>query len=200
MINKFTQIFQPTNTIIVPTKIVKEYQNKIPKELMDIWMKFGFGKFGKGIIELVNPKDYEGILWQWIGEKHKHIVPIAISSLGHLFYYVKWRENESKDYNDEIRFIDPTSNQFIVVCWSGKEFFTEFYENEYDLEDTLFNDFFNYGLEKKGELKIGEIYPFKEFKEYEIYEYENIGDICSAIEYHKKLLMNFEGEELELLS
>ncbi len=216
MQSEFIKLFEPTENVAVSPETIEKYKSKVPKELVAIWEKYGLGKFGKGMIELINPQDYEEILSQWFGKKEDNIVPIAISSFDHLIYYVRNKVPDDsplaedrvpgEDYVESINFINPYINEYQVICYYAKGFFDDFFTCENEREDWLQEEYFKYAYEQVGKLKIGEIYSldFKKIskkKAHQLYDKKNIcSDVFSAIEIHKELLKRFKNDEIEFFS
>jgi hypothetical protein len=196
MDSKFEDLLKPYTNVKVPNEIINEFNGKIPSSLIKLWTNFGFGKYGQGIIELVNPKKYEEIFWNWINEKPENCVPFAISAFGDLFYYVRYESGE-----DEIRLINPNRNEYETICYSGEGFFSDFFQSEFEREDWLFESVFKKAIKKLGPLKIEEVYSFKNIsKKANIYKLNNIDNISLSIQCHNKLLKHYEGKDIELYS
>lgn len=83
----------------VPTEVYHKYENKLPKQVLEVWEKYGFGSVLNGYLKIVNPDDYESlvsetylrnsnttvlfvtamgdvILWDDAGEDEKYIVQV----------------------------------------------------------------------------------------------------------------------------
>lgn len=87
MLQKFKTYYQPSpNCIPASEEIIKQYQGKVPSLLIEIWKTTGLGKYNDGIIELINPQDFESNLWTWLGREVENYVPFAITGFGELFY------------------------------------------------------------------------------------------------------------------
>lgn len=43
-------------------KFVARYQDRVPAELLEIWVNYGFGIFCEGYLKVVNPEDYADLL------------------------------------------------------------------------------------------------------------------------------------------
>lgn len=92
---KFKEAFKiEENTIPVSRNILEEYREKVPHLLINLWKSDGFGKYNNGLIEIVNPNDFESILWTYLGKKVENYVPFAISGFGELFYYRRLTETD----------------------------------------------------------------------------------------------------------
>jgi hypothetical protein len=87
------------NCTVAPDTLIDKYSAKLPAYLIDLWKSSGLGKYRDGLIELINPEDYEEVLHTWLGKATPNYVPFAISAFGELFYYRKFTET------DEIEFV-----------------------------------------------------------------------------------------------
>ena len=92
---KFKAIFKvQENAIQVSESTIEEYRGKVPQLLIDFWKSGGFGNYNNGLIEIIDPKDFEPVLWTWLGREVENYVPFAISGFGELFYYRKLTETD----------------------------------------------------------------------------------------------------------
>ena len=46
----------------VSNETIEKYKNKVPKELIEVWQKYGFGSLLNGYLKIVNPEDYKEVL------------------------------------------------------------------------------------------------------------------------------------------
>ena len=46
----------------VSNETIEKYKNKVPKELIEVWRKYGFGSLLNGYLKIVNPEDYKEVL------------------------------------------------------------------------------------------------------------------------------------------
>ena len=46
----------------VPEELIKEYEDKLPCEVIAFWKEFGFGAFYNGYLKSINPNDYKELL------------------------------------------------------------------------------------------------------------------------------------------
>jgi hypothetical protein len=80
MLENFKTTYQPSSDCKAASEeIIKQYENKVPESLIEIWKTSGFGKYNDGLIEFVNPTDFEDNLWTWLGREVPHYIPFAIS-------------------------------------------------------------------------------------------------------------------------
>ena len=135
------------DTLLVSESIIREYEVKVPEYLIDLWKSNGFGKYHDGLIELVNPKDFEPSLWTWLGGEAENYVPFAISGFGELFYYRKLTETD-----EDVCMIDIQYRKIETVVWSLESFFKDFLTNEEDREEWLRETLFKKAIAEQGDL------------------------------------------------
>ncbi len=135
------------------TEIINQYKTIIPDDLIEIWQTTGFGKYNDGLIELINPNDFDAVLCTCLGKKVDNYVPIAITAFGELFYYRKLTEED-----EDVCMIDIQYRKIETLVWSLRAFFEDFLTNETDRKEWLREDLFKEGLTKLGTLNANEIY------------------------------------------
>lgn len=156
MIENFKAQYQAeAGNTIASDELIHEYKDKVPDLLIDIWKTTGLGKYNSGIIELVNPKDYEPNLWTWLGREVPNYVPIAITGFGELMYYRKLTET-----NEDVCFIDIQYRRIETVEWSLESFFEGFLIDEEIKESWLREELFNQAIAKHGKLQRSEVFTF----------------------------------------
>ena len=67
----------------------KEYGEKIPNELLDVWKKYGFGQILDGYIRIINPQEYVDVLKDSYG-KGNSAIPIMTTAFGDI---ITWEDN-----------------------------------------------------------------------------------------------------------
>ena len=186
----FSSTFEASSDCIkVSEDLLSVYTPKIPNSLLDIWRNSGFGKYGNGIIELINPKEYESLLWTSIGKKADNYVPFAISAFGELFYYRKLTEND-----EDICYFDIQFKEIVNLTWSADDFFTDFFADGSMQEEWLRLSRFNTAVKDLGILKTNEIYTFIPYFALGGSEESSTLKIGNAIVYID-LLLQFYGIE-----
>lgn len=119
-INKFS-VDQAGNTVSPET--VKKYQAYLPEALLELWQNHGFGFYGNGLLQIINPELYQDELWSWLMKDQPDMtrLPIAISAFGLVFYY----RLLSEDGDEDVSFIDPHNSDIVVTAWSLTDFFND---------------------------------------------------------------------------
>lgn len=58
-IDKFP-VDQVGNTVNI--EIIKKYQSYLPEALLELWREHGFGFYGNGLIQIIDPERYQDVL------------------------------------------------------------------------------------------------------------------------------------------
>jgi hypothetical protein len=137
---------------------VARYENHLPGSLLELWEKVGFGHYGDGLIQIVDPDIYRDTLWGWLMREEEDMSrpPIAISAFGDMFYYRKLSEKGDED----VAFIDPHTSESDVTVWSLEDFFNEWCCDEEIMSDFLEEGMFREAVSTKGELEHDEVFMF----------------------------------------
>ena len=66
---------------IVDEDVILKYKDKLPKELIETWKKYGFGSFLNDYLKVINPDDFLDILERsYI--RYEQAIPIFTTLLG----------------------------------------------------------------------------------------------------------------------
>ncbi|MBP3039577.1 DUF1851 domain-containing protein [Bacillaceae bacterium Marseille-Q3522] len=154
---KFLKTFPPESDCIHLGKAITEKYKKIaPQVLLDFWQNQGTGKYGNGIIELINPEEYRSTLETWLGKEVPNYVPLALSAFGHFFYFRKLTEKE-----EDVCVIDPHYRLTHVCSLRMETFFNDYLTDEGLKNHELMKQLFNKAIDKLGSLERGEIFYFE---------------------------------------
>lgn len=152
---KFRETFKVGNTTPVPHNILEEYREKVPQILIELWESDGLGKYNNGLIETINPRDFEPVLWTWLGKEVENYVPFAISGFGELFYYRKLTETD-----EDVCIIDIQYRRIQTLTWDFDSFFEDFLTNEKNREMWLRESLFKEAIADQGVLTKDEVFTF----------------------------------------
>jgi hypothetical protein len=156
MLENFKTTYQPSSDCKAASEeIIKQYENKVPESLIEIWKTSGFGKYNDGLIEFVNPTDFEDNLWTWLGREVPHYIPFAISGFGELFYYRKLTEEE-----EDVCMIDIQYRKIETLVWSMDDFLDDFITNIVERKMWLREDLFKEAITQNGKLEQYEVFTF----------------------------------------
>lgn len=50
----------------VSDDIIEKYKAHLPEALLELWKIHGFGFYGNGLIQIINPELYQSVLWDWL--------------------------------------------------------------------------------------------------------------------------------------
>ena len=152
-INTFLEQYKPDEKLKKPDEKILEFGKKsLPKEVIKLWTDYGFGNYGNGMIKIVDPRDYMGSFYKWIGKEDFNKIPIAITAFGDIFFYDRT--------NGTISFLDIHYRQIGLCTDTWQEFFDKFLANEENRLSVLREKLFNEALKKIGKLADNEIYMF----------------------------------------
>ena len=151
-INTFLEQYKPDEKLKKPDGKILEFSKKtLPKEIIKLWIDYGFGNYGNGMIKIVDPRDYMSSLYKWIGKEDFNKIPIVITAFGDIFFYDRT--------NSTISFLDIHYRQ-IDVCTKYQMFFDKFLVDEKIRLSILRENLFDEALKKLGKLADNEIYMF----------------------------------------
>ncbi|KIO76587.1 hypothetical protein TH53_14185 [Pedobacter lusitanus] len=154
-LTRFLEKYQPGDTEVVSEELVDKYAHILPASIITLWRTKGLGKYNDGLIEVINPDDFQDTLERTLGRKALNYVPIAISGFGDLFYYRKLTVTD-----EDVCLFDPHYNQVETCVWSLVDFFNGYLCDDDIIAEVLRKDLFNASLKKAGGLKKNEIYFF----------------------------------------
>ncbi|WP_211227930.1 T6SS immunity protein Tdi1 domain-containing protein [Spirochaeta cellobiosiphila] len=155
-LQKFVESYKPGDTLKADVEVINKYKEHLPECMTELWSSYGFGFYGEGIIQIINPDKYIDNLWGWLGQEENYgRVPVAISSFGIIFYY---RQLDS-DIHD-IAYIDPQTSATDVLSWDIESFFNQKILDEELRSVILDKDLNEKAQEKYGPLAIDEMYSF----------------------------------------
>lgn len=157
-LSQFIEVFKPSSNLTKGSKeLIADYKDYLPQCILELWSEHGFGTYGNGLIQIINPDLYKENLWGWLmTDEDLTRIPVAISAFGDIFYYRQLDDEGSED----IAYIDPHTSATGVLAWSAEEFF-----NEWCCDEEVISDFFRKEEVKdveqlKGSLTHDEIYYY----------------------------------------
>ena len=189
VMQKFLEIYKPSNNLVKPEqKFIDEAKKIVPKEIIDLWTKYGFGEYGNGIIKIVNPEEYMGILYEWLGKEDFTKIPLIVDAFGDIFYY-RYLGNGVND----ISVIDIHYGEIQVCAYSYQEFFGKYIINFKANDIYLRIQLYSEAINKCGKLAINEAYFFQPAIKTAGYEHINFvkkGDCKASQEFLFQLKLN----------
>ena len=153
---KLIKKFKPSDNLQKPDEEVLNFFRKIlPNEIIKIWEEYGFGKYGDGLIKIVNPRDYMNSLYAWLGRIDYTKIPIIVTAFGDIFYY----RNLEDDKND-VSLLDIHNRKITVCSYSYQEFLEEFIVDKKVIKNILRIDLYKKAIKKLGKLNYKDIFFF----------------------------------------
>lgn len=178
IIQKFLQRFAKNDASPVSEALIEKYRPIFPEILLEFWREHGFGVYGNGFIQLINPEKYRQITNMWLMRKDDGTrIPFALTAFGEIFY---WRilhnphsteENPAVEY--DVSFFNPNDSSTGMCTLTLEEFFDEYLQNDavadqfkmkyhadYEFSDTEDTSLFAKALKRLGVLPPDDIYIF----------------------------------------
>ncbi len=151
----FLEKYHPTHTDVAGEELVDRYAHILPSSVIDLWRTSGLGKYNDGLIEIINPDDFQDDLERTLGRKASNYVPVAISGFGELFYYRKLTATD-----EDVCLFDPHYKQIETCVWSLTDFFNGYLCDDNIITEVLRVDLFKAALKKIGALNKNEVFFF----------------------------------------
>jgi len=146
----FVNKFIPYDDLKKPTKkLIKQYKELLPKDIIDLWENYGFGSYGYGIVKLINPEKFILYLKMKAGIDCEGI-PFMLDAFGNLFYY---------DVDDSVKVMNVEYNMIDVVSYSYSDFIKRVTSDEF-IKIFLKKDAFDELLVRDKGIKYNEILIF----------------------------------------
>lgn len=130
-------------------EIISKYKDKIPEELMNIWIKYGFGTILNGYLKIINPDEYLKIIEQSYFRVNISI-PVMVTGFGDI---ITWEENKY------IRIIKYKSGSFKGIA-SGFDFFWDDINTEYFCNEFFELNKYNEAIEFHGHLEFDQCFGY----------------------------------------
>lgn len=155
-------MLQPTNSQI------KEFEGKLPQQLIEYWRLYGWSGFHNGLFWIVNPEEYVTAVDVWLEntsiENKREYYAIARTAFGRVFL---WNKNTGQNVT-----LVPLNSQIITSpanknVQSGddtialRSFLIGKDSKNLDIEDVKEKKLFQRALKKLGRLKPDEMYGFE---------------------------------------
>ncbi|MDP9765429.1 GAD-like domain-containing protein [Deinococcus enclensis] len=140
-VSAFLQRFPPAHTRPVPQAHLDRYATRLPDPFLNLWRAGGFGTYGGGLLEVIDPDEYQEILNGWLGgQDHSETrIPFLRSAFGVLFYWRCLGEQQPDGTYEayDVAYLNPHDSFTAVSAWDADEFLGEALldavsEDEYD--------------------------------------------------------------------
>lgn len=133
----------------VDEKVIREYEGKLPSEVINLWCEFGFGTFYNGYLKVINPNDYKKLLEKSYFQGEVSI-PIFATAFGDL---ITWEKNQF------IGIVKYRYGENDVISDGFEFFFDDLIEGELDKEFFSISKYIE-AMEKYGNLEYDECFGY----------------------------------------
>ena len=152
----FLQEYPPCGELQKPeSEFLKMAAKVVPAELLNFWQQYGFGSYGEGIIKVVNPTDYMGSLYMWLGKEDFTKIPIMVTAFGDIIYYRRLSETE-----DDVCMLNIHYRKVEVLAYSFNDFWQKTVGDETIMSQVLYKDMYSQVVRERGTLQSNEIFYF----------------------------------------
>ncbi|APC40574.1 T6SS immunity protein Tdi1 domain-containing protein [Clostridium estertheticum] len=103
--------------------IIAKYTGKVPKELLYVWNKYGFGTILNGYLKIINPEEIQEILEE-VYTRNQQAIPLFTTAMGDIIVWEKERYLNLLNFRKKV----------VSVISAGFDFFLD------DLGDVSFLD------------------------------------------------------------
>lgn len=129
--------------------IIDKYKEIIPKELIYVWEKYGFGSILNGDLKIVNLDEYQSVV-DMSYFRANIAIPIMVTGFGDIITWVK---------NEYVSIIKYKNGTFDIILKRFKHFFNCL-QDEYFIEKYLEFNKYNKAVEKYGDLDYNECFGY----------------------------------------
>lgn len=130
---------------------INSFKNILPDQLIQFWIKYGFGEFMDGYLKIVNPNDYQGVLNDAYNNSDNEIV-FGITALGD---FMCW----DKDAINLVKF--RYGNYNIIESGDDMEwFFNSDLAEDFFVKEELLAKNYSSAKEKLGDLEFDECFGY----------------------------------------
>ncbi len=134
----------------VPRDIIEKYRDKVGKDVVEIWERYGFGCTLKGYLKVINPNDIQELLETTYIMPFDDI-PIFVTGMGDIITCNSRGSFTIADYR----------HQRTLVLWADKKISWNFFTDDFCKEEYLqCNPFFE-AVEDYGELECDECFGYE---------------------------------------
>jgi hypothetical protein len=154
----FLSTFPPSpDNVPVDPGLIDAFRDRLPTVILELWQQGGFGLYGDGEIQVIDPRDYEQNLWGWLmrEDDDPSRTPIALSAFGVMFYHRRLDEEV-----EDIAYLDPHTSEGDVLAYSSIEFIGRTIVDAESREILLQKPLFEAAREKRGPLVRGTVFGF----------------------------------------
>lgn len=110
----------------VSERIINTYRGSIPEELLEVWIKYGFGSILNGYLKIVNPEKFQ--ILDDVYVENKNAIVLFTTSMGDL---IIWEDNKY------LKLLNFRRGKIKVISSGFEFFFSDLKEDESFYQDDL---------------------------------------------------------------
>lgn len=132
MLSKFIQAYPPSPSVRpITTDEFAPYAGVVSPGVEELWKEHGFGKYGGGLFEVVEPWTYEASIYPWIfRDEKKRYVPLIMTAFGILFYQRQLNNPAMPNFTRDFQRLDPHYANVVHAVFEDDEFFNAYLLND----------------------------------------------------------------------
>lgn len=133
----------------VDEKIINQYENQLPQEIIDLWKNYGYGTFYNGYLKTINPNEYKELIEKTYFQGNVSI-PIFATAFGDI---ITWEKNQF------LGIIKYRYGENDVISDGFDFFFEDLQAGEFD-KDLFTISKYNEAIDKYGKLEYDECFGY----------------------------------------
>ncbi len=158
----FSQLYPPGEDLVVPSaEDIAAYTPYVNPYIVDLWTSSGYGIYGDGMIQLVDPNAWNPLLEKWLGRIDPTNTVILLSGFGEIYYHRDLGEHEIEGqlYKvEDITCLDLSTGKTRRIETDARKFFEEWLCDPEVRAREFKQARFEYGVKEFGPLAAGEIF------------------------------------------
>jgi hypothetical protein len=142
--------------------LLEKYKDHVPENLLELWKEYGFGFYGDGFLQLINPDVFHEVLCGWLMREPDFTrIPIMMTAFGTIVYYrMLARDEAGKIIADDVAYLEPNYSSTDTCAWSLDGFFEDYLCEEENIDGLFYRDYFQNAKDNYGDLEKNEMFFF----------------------------------------
>ncbi|MFC7393464.1 T6SS immunity protein Tdi1 domain-containing protein [Scopulibacillus cellulosilyticus] len=108
----------------VTNELIDKYEDKLPKDLLEVWRNYGFGSFMNGYLKIINPDEFTELVNESY-LREKDAIPIFSTGMGDL---IIWS-------NNYVRLLNYRRGIVKTILFTFDFFFQNIKDEDFRIED-----------------------------------------------------------------
>jgi|GEM_PF-4483046 len=190
-VSNFLSTYPPSeNTAVVEPADLAAYTPYVHPCMVELWESNGFGNYGDGMVQLLDPNVWNPILEKRLGRKDPTNTAFLMSAFGDLYFHrdLGVHEMEGQEYKvEDVTRLNIATGETQRVATNALEFFEEYLVDPEIRAREFKQAAFEAGIAEYGTLAFGEIFHLIDI------QFEGAGESVinlekfNALEYYAEL-------------